>query len=245
MSKPNETGHAINVANFEDLITFNNGLENKYQPVKEMITLPALNTKHTAAKQVMNVLNGFLPTFTLAVNNRALVFAPLHDLAGRIPYAAASTGASEKDVADVQTLVHKLRGTRAAPAPKDNPETPENESDKSHSASQLSFDSRVANLDKLVKLLTAIPGYKPNETELTVGELANLLAAMRAANTAVIEAYRPVSNARINRNEELYHPVTGLVQTAKEVKNYIKGVFKVNSPQYKQVSKIKFTNYKP
>ena len=44
----------------------------------------------------------------------------------------------------------------------------------------------------------------------------------------------------IDRNQTLYNPLTGLVQTSKEVKQYVKSVFGANSPQYKQVSGLEF-----
>ena len=44
----------------------------------------------------------------------------------------------------------------------------------------------------------------------------------------------------IERNQSLYNPLTGLVQTAKEVKQYVKSVFGTTSPQYKQVSGLEF-----
>ena len=46
---------------------------------------------------------------------------------------------------------------------------------------------------------------------------------------------------RISRNNLLYKENTGLYDVALDVKNYIKSVFGATSPQYKQVSKIKFT----
>ena len=44
----------------------------------------------------------------------------------------------------------------------------------------------------------------------------------------------------IDRNQTLYNPLTGLVQTSKEVKQYVKSVFGANSPQYKQVRGLEF-----
>ena len=51
-----------------------------------------------------------------------------------------------------------------------------------------------------------------------------------------------LSNARITRNEILYLPETGLIGVALSVKIYIKAIFGVTSPQYKQVSGLLFRN---
>jgi len=42
----NETGHAKNVANFEDMISFVTGYGATYNPSKNAIKLPQLNTLH-------------------------------------------------------------------------------------------------------------------------------------------------------------------------------------------------------
>jgi len=44
----------------------------------------------------------------------------------------------------------------------------------------------------------------------------------------------------INRNQIFYNLLSGLVQTAKEVKQYIKSIYGANSPQYRQVSGLEF-----
>jgi hypothetical protein len=49
MASTTETGHAKNVANFEDLISFCTGYGASYNPSKASIKLAALTTKRTDA----------------------------------------------------------------------------------------------------------------------------------------------------------------------------------------------------
>jgi hypothetical protein len=108
------------------------------------------------------------------------------------------------------------------------------------SSSQMSYDSRLENLDKFIKLLASVPEYTPNEEDLKVTALTALYNDLKAKNSAVINAAIPLSNARISRNEVLYKANTGLVDIALDTKTYIKSVFGAGSPQYKQVSKLEF-----
>jgi hypothetical protein len=71
------------------------------------------------------------------------------------------------------------------------------------SSSQMSFDSRLDNFDKLIKLLSSIPAYAPNEPDLKVEALTALYNDLKAKNMAVINAETPLSTARIARNEVL------------------------------------------
>ena len=244
MASTSETGHAKNVANFEDLISFCTGYGTAYNPSKASIKLPALNTQFTSAKGSLTTINTLLPPSTNAINGRDIVFSPLSKLITRIVNAVDSSSVPKQVVADVKTIARKLQGKRGSdklPTIIDDPNTPEDESQKSISASQMSFDNRIENMDKLIQLLSAQTGYTPNETDLKVTTLTTLLGDMKTKNTAVITALTPLSNARIARNTILYAKGTGLVDTAGEVKKYVKSVFGGTSPQYKQVSGLKFT----
>ena len=93
-------------------------------------------------------------------------------------------------------------------------------------------------------LLESIPYYKPNEEELKVASLKSLQTDLKAKNNDAVVASIQLSNARIARNELLYKPITGLINRAFDFKIYIKSVYGATSPQYKQVSKLKFVNKK-
>jgi hypothetical protein len=248
MASTTETGHAKNVANFEDLISFCTGYGASYNPSKAAIALAALSTLRTNALAALANINALLPANTNAVNAREAAFSPLSKLITRVVNAADASDVSKQVKADVKTIARKLQGKRATPkndAPAPNPIAPVEETTKNISASQMSFDQRIENLDKLIQLLAAQPAYIPNEPELSVAGLTTTLNTMRTTNTTAVNAYTPVSNARINRNTVLYAEGTGLVDIAGDVKSYVKSVFGATSPQYKQVSGLKFTKVKP
>jgi hypothetical protein len=96
----------------------------------------------------------------------------------------------------------------------------------------------------MIESVSQDANYKPNETELQVATLQTKLDGLKTANTDLINGFTNWSNARINRNTTLYNPLTGLVQTALEVKKYVKSVFGASSPQFKQVSGLEFSNVK-
>lgn len=89
----------------------------------------------------------------------------------------------------------------------------------------MSYDNRIDNFDKLIKLLAAQPEYAPNEAELSVSSLEALHTNFIALNSAAVNSYTVLSNSRINRNNILYAPLTGLTDIAAGVKKYVKSVF--------------------
>ncbi|MBK7385148.1 MAG: hypothetical protein IPI81_17730 [Flavobacteriales bacterium] len=241
MASTSETGNAKNVANFEELISFATGYGAPYNPAKPALTLVGLAAKHTAGVTALSDVNAAFAVWVTAVNTREAIFDPFSAFVTRIGNAVQASAVPPEVIADVKTIIRKLQGRRAKPKVQDDPSTPEDESASSISASQLSFDSRIENFDKLIQLLAAQAGYAPNEAELTVAGLQTLHTSMKAANLAVTNAYTALSNARIDRNKELYDAITGLVTIALEVKAYVKSLFGVSSMEYQEISAIQFT----
>jgi hypothetical protein len=200
MASTTETGHAKNVANFEDLISFCTGYGASYNPSKAAIALAALSTLRTNALAALANINALLPANTNAVNAREAAFSPLSKLITRVVNAADASDVSKQVKADVKTIARKLQGKRATPkndAPAPNPIAPVEETTKNISASQMSFDQRIENLDKLIQLLAAQPAYIPNEPELSVAGLTTTLNTMRTTNTTAVNAYTPNSTFAI------------------------------------------------
>ena len=247
MSQSIETGHAKNVANFEKLITNVTGFGTVYNPSKESIKLPALNTLLAASKVAINNVNLTEPAYKNAVSAREVAFEPLSKLITRVNNALKASDSTSQVDESALTLIRKLQGRRATPKMAEeekNAALAEGKEVNEISASQMSYDSRLDNFDKLIKLLASVPEYAPNETELTTGSLTTLYNELSSKNTAVINATVPLNNARIARSKVLYAPLTGVVDISVDVKMYVKSVFGATSPQYKAISGLLFTSRK-
>lgn len=243
MSSISEMGHAKNVANFDELISFITSYGATYNPSKPGIKLAALQAIATNSKNAIGAVNNALPAYSNAVSARDAAFAPLSKLITRVSNAIKATDTTEQVDESAKTLIRKLQGTRATPKKTEEEKAAakaEGKEIKEVSSSQMSYDNRLDNLDKLIKLLASIALYAPNEVELKVTTLTALYNDLKAKNAAVVAATAPLSNARIARNDLLYKPNTGLVDIALDTKTYIKSLFGAASPQYKQVSGLKF-----
>ena len=244
MASTSETGHAKNVANFDELISFVTGYRESYNPSKATIKLDALKALSDHAKTSINAVSSMEPAYKSAVAARDVVFIPLSKLTTRIMNSIKATDTTVQVDENARTLVRKIQGVRATAKKTEDEKKALAEKGKEVveiSTSQMSYDSRLDNFFKLIQLLSSVPEYNPNETELKIEHLNTILDDLKAKNAAVVESYIPLSNARIRRNDLLYKENTGLYDVAMDVKNYIKSVFGATSPQYKQVSKIKFT----
>ena len=259
MSSTSETGHAKNVALFDDIISFVTGYGTDYKPSKDSIKLTALKALSANAKTAISDVHAAFSANSNASAAREVAFEPLDKLTTRVLNALKATDTSTQVDESARTIVRKIHGERAKAKKntkmKTNPpadgttvkepvydavKVPVEETPKEISVSQLSFDSRLDNLDKLIKLLESIPVYKPNEADLNVTGLTALITDLIAKNSEVIATTTLLSNARISRDAILYKADSGMVDVALAVKNYVKSLYGSTSPQYKQVSVLEF-----
>lgn len=241
MSTVYETGHAKNAANFQTLIAQVKGYGASYNPSRASVQLPNLITLGATADAAIANLNSLLPGYSNAVAEREEAFAPLSKLSTKIFNSLKATEAIQQVIDNAQTNHKKITGTRASVKLSEEEKQAllaQGKEVNQISASQQSYDSKLDNFDKQIKLLNSIPSYAPNEVELQVATLQTVYGNLQAKNAAVVTQSIPVRAARIVRNEVLYHPETGIVAVAQDVKNYAKSVFGASSANYKLISGI-------
>ena len=243
MSTISETGHAKNVVKFDELILSIQNFGTIYNPSKENMKVPALQVLSLNAKNAINAVSIAHANYGSAVSARELAFKPLSGLATRVMNAVIATDSALRVDDHVRSLEFKIHGTRITAKMKQEEKdalAAEGKVVKEISTSQMSYDSRVENFDKLIKVLATISVYNPNENELKIASLTSLCTTLRAKNMAVINALIILKNARVVRNDVLSKPFTGLVDIALDTKAYVKSLFSITSPQYKLISKISF-----
>lgn len=238
MASTSEKGHAKNVANFQELIEFVTGYGALYNPSKNNLRLPKLISLKIEAEAKLEDVIDKNTNYNNKVNERIIAFNGLKTLATRLINALQTTEATAKTIDNAKVFNRKIQGKKAttAQAPVDTNALAPN----TISTSQQSFDQIIQHLAGLTSILESEISYTPNEPDLQVATIKSIIADLTVKNTAVATAYASVSNARIARNETLYASSTGLVETASEVKKYIKSVFGATSPQFAQVKGIEF-----
>ena len=236
-----ETGHAKNIANFEQLIIFCQSFGALYNPTKSSLTLTELQNLHQKANDHFNQTKTQKTNFNQETNARRNTFADLKPLSTKINNAFAVCGADPLAIKNIQAINKKMQGAASKATAAENPSE---ETVKSISTSQQSYDRQTDHLANLIEVLQANPDYQPNEPELQLTTLQTKLETLKTANTKVVKAYTNYSNARILRNQTLYDRLIGLVQIAKEVKKYVKSVYGATSPQYKQIAGLEIKKIK-
>ena len=239
MASTSEVGHAKNVANFQDLIEFVIGYGATYNPSKNSLKLPQLIALKDNAQAKLNDVITKNTIYNNKVNERMVAFGNLKSFSTRLVNALQTTDATNETINNAKTFNRKMQGKKASTTQAStDPNAP---APATISTSQQSYDQLIQHLAGLKSVLETEPSYTPNEVELQIATIDSKIADLSAKNTAVATAYTNISNSRISRNETLYTNENGIYETASEVKKYIKSVFGASSPQYNQVSGIKFS----
>jgi hypothetical protein len=111
MSSKFETGHAKNVANLEDLISFCQGYGPAYNPAKENLKIPQLTTLYEEANTVLNDLKLGKTNFDIATNDRRNAFKVIKPLSTKIANAFAVLVGSDLAITDARGINRKIQGT--------------------------------------------------------------------------------------------------------------------------------------
>ena len=243
MATNTDASLAKNVTNFETLISVVTSLGATYNPSKDSLKLPALQTLHSAAIDSSITLKNAIAANSTAIDDRELAFKPTGPLFTKVNNALKASNSTVQADETAKTIFRKLQGKRASAKLTEEQKAAllaEGKEVNQISASQMSFDNRIENFDKLIMLLSSVPLYNPNEEELKIETLKALYSQLKEKNTEVILPIVQLSNSRIARNKILYSENTGLVDVALDSKTYIKSIFGATSPQYKQISKLRF-----
>lgn len=232
MASNSEAGHASNVANFQILVNNVTGIGERYKPSNPLLQVTALNPQLTACTAAHSAVKDPLAAKIDTVSDRAALYKPLSKLVTRL-FAIFKVSGAKKQVKDnAKTIADKIRGMskKQPPVPGEDP----------YSTSQRSFVMQADNFETFISILSVEPTYAPAETELQVATLQAMLTDMRKLTNDVDLVQQVLKKVRIARNTAFYAAETGLVDVALTVKEYVKGAFGTNSPEYKAIKGLKF-----
>ena len=238
MASTSETGHAKNIANFNLLNTNIIALGAIYNPSNPKLLLTNLQDIYTSAFTQQESVNNLVAPYSIAVDEREIIFKPLNRELTKLRKAYKATeGVTQVQLEDFMTIVRKLKGIRkSAQTTSTNPE----EIQTNYSTSQMSYDQRTNNMDLLISLLQNTQNFNPNETEYQVATYQAKKAQMLVKTQAVADTFVPLNNARSTRNNTLYNSEDNLVDIANKAKDYLFTILDASSAQYKAIAKIKF-----
>jgi hypothetical protein len=239
MASTSEVGHNKNAANFNTLAQILQEMGTLYNPTNPDIKRTNLEPVQTAIANAINTLNAKKPLYTNAVANREIATTLLGKTTSKILNSFKSLNVSATDKENLTSMVKKIRGDKKRT--KVNPDTTES---SSISTSQMSYDSRIANLDALIGFINTHPEYNPNEEDIKITALETYNEQLKTLTQTVNAAGNALITARKHRNNILYKNSNNILDMAKEIKAYLKSLGDDGKPYYQAAIRLKFVKVK-
>jgi len=247
MTNHKDASYASNVTNFETLISCITGFGDAYNSSNPLLKLEAMQGQFSDAKDVLKLVNSAEATYKRTDTIRLIAFKPFDSTITRVMNAFKSVDSTKETAAQVRAIVNLIHGTQSKskkpPVVEEEPK-PEDKISKDITKHNHGYEARVENFDRLIELLMTVPAYTPNEADLSIAGLTSLHDDLKEKNSDVVNATTQYNNARLARFNILDKPDTGLTYVGLKSKNYIISAFNARSPQYKQVSKLRFRIHK-
>lgn len=239
MASTSETGHDIDITNSKAVIKIAEGITTEYQPAEPALEIAVLTPQVVAAAAAQKAVNDAKRPWATATNTRETLYEGLAALSTKVWGTVQTLRIEDNTKALVEAIHKKLHGKWGVQV--EEPED-EEEAKRARSASQLSYVSMAKNLEDMIETLGQIPQYVPKDEDRKITTLKLLLAQMVQLNDNMPTLETTLALARSKRNALYYTPVTGLIDTMKGVKGYLKTLGDNGKhPAYVSVSRLKFT----
>ena len=238
MASQSEVGHAKNVANLQKL-TEQVTVYTLYNPPVENLTIVSLQTLYTTASAKLTEVEDKRLANKNAITLRQSAFENLKPTCTKIINHLGILGLEEGIINQAKSLNRVIQGGQKKTT------TPPDENGQpapTVSTSRQSYTQMADNFGILLQLLATIPTYDPNEDELKLTNLTTYQASLVSATQSVDQTEAELNIKLIERDNILYADGTGLYTIAQNVKKYVKSLYGATSPEYANVSAIKFTS---
>ena len=242
MPSQSEVGHAKNVANLQKL-TEQVTVYTLYNPPIESLTVPNLQTLYTTSSTKLNEVEEKRNANKNAIALRQSAFENLKPTSTKIINHLDILGLLQGTLDQAKSLNRLIQGgqkkTIILP---ENPDNGQPSTTNPISTSRQSYTQQAENFGILLQLLSTIPTYNPNEDDLKLANLNTYKDSLVSSTQSVDQTEAELNLKLIERDQLLYADGTGLYSIAQNVKKYVKSIYGATSPEYANVSEIKFTS---
>ena len=240
MPSTSEVGHAKNVANLQKLIE-QVTVYTLYNPPVENLTVPNLTALYSTASVKLTEVEDKRNANKNSIALRQDAFADLKSKCTKIINHLEILGLPQGTIDQAKSLNRLIQGKSlktTAPPDENGQPTP------TISTSRQSYTQMADNFGILLQLLATITNYNPNEDDLKLANLTTYHASLMSSTQAVDQTEAELNVKLIERDQILYAESTGFYSIAQNVKKYVKSVYGAGSPEYTNVTSIKFTTPK-
>ena len=256
MAKVN-TGHAVNVENFNQVVINLKNMGSAWNPVDESLSIKSLEAHHADCLAVLKGVNDADAMDKKKTAERAAAYASLNTLVTRTIAAMKSckmaasdidNAITKKDLIDGSNIAKMAMKRKKAHLKREITGNTEgavlDTATKTHSVSQMAYDTRLSNFEKLIAQLETAGNYRTNHADLTLEALKTFAEKLRQANDDTNHAFDLLTNKRKERNNVLYFNEDATTTRSDLIKDELLSLEGSSGVHVKKIKEYKFTKFK-
>ncbi|MET0752773.1 MAG: hypothetical protein ABWZ66_05350 [Pyrinomonadaceae bacterium] len=210
--------------------------DTKWNHSNPSLKITALEAKLAGGRPIAEDVWAKVAPLEMKINERQAAFEKIAPRVRASRRYLKSSGATKAEIADANTVINKILGQRSMPKSKLNPNNSAAETEKTHSVSHQSYDSKLGNTGVLRETYANISAFKPNEDDIKLTGFDALIDECRDSVNAVSAAFVPALDAWNLRDAELYNDDGSILEVFRAAKEYYKSLYPPGTPQYKAIT---------
>ena len=208
----------------------------RWNPSNLRLKINALQAKLDGGYPIVENVFAKVAPFDIKINDRQAAYAKIEPMVRASRRYLKSSGATDAEIADANTLISKLLRPSGKKKQQLDPNQPAAAVEKTNSVSHQSYDAIYGNLLALREFYANVSAYAPNENEVKLTTFDDIAAECQASSQAVNAAFADALGAWNERDAELYDNDDSILEDFRDAKEYYKSLYAPDSPQYKAIT---------
>jgi hypothetical protein len=233
--------HVKNVEAFTRVVDFCTGFGGNYNPGRPTLQIDALATQLSHIQSAMDHVRIAKAEYDRHVVERKQAFDQIPKLLAGTLRRLEASGTKPEYLENARAHVHRFIGA----SPKTRSAIPSEQVESAPGPKghlQLAYVSKADAFSKLVQSLKTEPLYQSREPLYTVEGLEAKVLELMLLNQAVADARKLWRMALIDRDKVLYSNEESMLQVARAVKKYVRGLYGHDSREYALLKEWQFLN---
>jgi chromosome segregation ATPase len=246
MTSNNVSGHAANIAAFDELITSLESNNAYYKPSGDQLSITELKDRLNAAKSCLTKVSDVSMEYKTMQQKRNGLFEDARSRIDRLMPAYLACDPSDDQIMVMKNLAKRYKGIRISKKPvSSSGENGTNDNPRIRSHAQTGFIDRIEHIRQMIDFLEKQNNYHTNIDLLQLNKLSAFLLELETVHHETSEKEMQLAKAREERNRLLYQQEDCIYDLFQQIKNNLKAALGKKDPFFSRIAKLKFKKIRP
>ncbi|OYU96497.1 MAG: hypothetical protein CFE21_08915 [Bacteroidetes bacterium B1(2017)] len=251
--KNTNTSHLMQMTTAASLLAMVESFGSTYNPANAHIALQALKDNLALNQQLVFDIQESKTRLANHKNNKNEMLLGVNKKVSLILLNLGSLGLSPATMQSVRVISKNFKyrpgksqeekpreAIRGTASPGENSAESSSDVIKSSRSAYKFAERRVNWFEELVNFISTIPGYQPNESNLTIASLKSYVSDLKQELEAWQRESGTLASLRTKRAQQLRNETDGMVTLCRQTKSYVKALYGPTSVEGKAMAQFRF-----